>query len=84
MFGPDAAYPEQVARFDVGDRVALYTDGLTDAADRNGDPFAPAGLDGGPPATAEATVRRVLGDLDEFTAGQPVADDRTLVVVGRV
>lgn len=79
-------YSEGVAPFRPGDRVALYTDGLTDATDRNGDPFGPGGVDG--PAerapSAAAEIRRVLADLDRFTDGLPVADDRTLVVVSGV
>ena len=84
--GGPGSYPEGVAPFRPGDRVALYTDGLTDATDRNGDPFGPNGVDG--PAelapSADAEIRRVLADLDRFTDGLPVADDRTLVVVSGV
>ncbi len=80
-------YPEHVVPFGVGDRVALFTDGLTEALDRNGDPFGLEGVGRNwatPAATADEVIRRVLGELDAFTAGVPVADDRTLVVVGRV
>ena len=80
------AYPEQSAPFRPGDRVALFTDGLTDATDRNGDPFGPVGVDGQSERapSAEAEIRRVLSDLDRFTDGLPVVDDRTLVVVSGV
>ena len=79
-------YPERVAPFGPGDRAALYTDGLTDATDRNGDPFGPDGLDGPGERAADAggEIRRMLADLDRFTGGGPVADDRTLVVVSGV
>ena len=85
--GGPAVYPEHRLRFCVGDKVALFTDGLTDALDKNGDPFGPHGLDRNwntPLATAADIVRRVLGELDRFTGGVPADDDRTLVVVGRV
>ena len=79
-------YPRRSAPFGPGDRAALYTDGLTDATDRNGDPFGQVGLDGPGEraADAEGEVRRMLADLDRFTDGSPVADDRTLVVVSGV
>ena len=50
----DAAYPEQTISFGPGDRVAVFTDGVTEAVNRAGEPFGPNRLDaglgnGGPP-----------------------------------
>ncbi|HVK19664.1 MAG TPA: PP2C family protein-serine/threonine phosphatase [Fimbriiglobus sp.] len=82
----DAAYPEQTIPFSPGDRVAIFTDGMTDAVNRTGEPFGPdrldAGLgDGG--SAPDEVVTAITDALDRFTLGQPVQDDRTLVVVRR-
>lgn len=82
----DAAYPEQTISFGPGDRVAVFTDGVTEAVNRAGEPFGPdrldAGLgDGG--AAPDEVVAALTNALDRFTNGQPVQDDRTLVVIRR-
>jgi sigma-B regulation protein RsbU (phosphoserine phosphatase) len=82
----DAAYPEQSIALAPGDRVAVFTDGLTDAVNRDGEPFGAdrlaAGLgDGG--QAPDDVVAALTDALDRFTLGQPVQDDRTLVVVRR-
>lgn len=83
----DAAYPEQSIPFGPGDRVAVFTDGLTDAVNRSGEPFGAgrlgAGLGDGGHAPDEV-IAALTAALDRFTHGQPVRDDRTLVVVRRV
>ncbi len=82
----DAAYPEQTIPFAPGDRVAVFTDGVTDAVDRAGEPFGLDRLDAGlgeGGAAAGQVVAALTDALDRFTDGLPVADDRTLVVVRR-
>ena len=79
-----AEYPDRTAPFGPGDKVAVVTDGVTDATDRLHDPFGFDRLDAalaaatGPPAEI---VRQVVAALDSFTTGCPPTDDRTLVVV---
>lgn len=66
-----------------GDEVVFYTDGITEATDPAGTMF---GLDRLDEAlenchlAADGLIREVLSALDRFTAGQPPADDRTMVV----
>jgi sigma-B regulation protein RsbU (phosphoserine phosphatase) len=79
-------YPAQTVPVATGSTVVLFTDGITDAANAAGEPFesdrldaALSGCDGSPPVV----VGRVLGSLDRFADGTPVADDRTLLVVRR-
>jgi sigma-B regulation protein RsbU (phosphoserine phosphatase) len=79
-------YPEQAIPLAAGERVAAFTDGILDAANRAGEPFGFERLDGcltGCDPDPDAVVRRVLGGLDTFTDGTPADDDRTLVVVCR-
>jgi sigma-B regulation protein RsbU (phosphoserine phosphatase) len=83
----DLDYPSQTVLFKPGASAVLFTDGIADAADATGEPFgadrldaALSGCDGSP----SVVVGRVLGALEQFADGTPVADDRTLLVVRRV
>ena len=68
-----------------GDCLVLYTDGVTEALDSNGDEFgvermvqavrASAG-DGAP-----AIVTRVIDDVRNFVGSQPQNDDITLIAI---
>ena len=73
--------------FPKGARVFLYSDGLVEAAAADGEPFgyerltraliASSGLDG------EGLISNILKVLSDYTAGVPLADDLTLLVVER-
>lgn len=79
-------YPEQTLRLKPGDAVALFTDGITDSINPLGEPFGEGRLDAvlSQPFTCSAcAVSTVVGELERFTAAAPLADDRTLVLVGR-
>lgn len=79
-------YPEQTVRFGPGDRIALFTDGVLDAVDPLGDPYGYERFDAAlawAPLDAEAAVREVIASVDRFSAGVPLADDRTLLMVRR-
>lgn len=78
------SYDEARVSLIQGDQVVLYTDGITEAFnDRNeifevsrlDDVLANCGID------ANALIRSVVGAVEEFTAGRPADDDRTLVVL---
>lgn len=84
---PGADYRGGEAVLDEGDLVVLYTDGITEAMNAEDDEFGKQRL-------AETVVRRlglpvgelaeaILKELDEFVAGVPYADDRTLLMVRR-
>jgi sigma-B regulation protein RsbU (phosphoserine phosphatase) len=70
-----------------GDVLVWYTDGLTDACDRRGEPFGIARLDAAIRETAaqgaDAVKRHVLEQLEKFLSGAEPADDVTLLVLGR-
>lgn len=72
------------ATLEVGDMLLLYSDGLTDARGRDGEPFGEKRLaqllasTAGAPA---ATVARARSELAAFTAGAEPYDDITLVAV---
>ena len=71
----------------VGDVMVLYTDGVTEARNAEGESFGPERL-----AEALGVVRgescdelrdRVIATLREFTRGLPFEDDVTLLVIRR-
>jgi len=81
-----ADWPTEEVVLGPGDRLVLYTDGVTDARgeeDRFGDARLLAllsSVDGAPPAEL---VRRIDGALRGFEAG-PQRDDTALLAVGRL
>jgi sigma-B regulation protein RsbU (phosphoserine phosphatase) len=68
-----------------GDCLILYTDGVTEALDSNGDEFGlertieavRASADKG----AAAIVTRVIDDVRNFVGSQPQNDDITLIAI---
>ena len=84
---PDEVYPEQTVPLHNGDGAVFFTDGVIEAVNGEGDVFGSARIDAALstcPPSAEHLIQIILRELTVFTAGSPVADDRTLVVVKRV
>lgn len=88
MFETD--YESFTVELRPGDVVVLYSDGVTDAEDAKGEKFHTKTkprlpelvkrLSGGP----QAVGRGVMQEVRRFSAGQPQADDITLVCFGPV
>jgi hypothetical protein len=78
-------FTEHSVDFDDGDRLILYSDGLIEAIDDDGDPFgferfektilACGHMD------AEDIKKTLLNSIRKFTRNRPPEDDQTLVVV---
>jgi sigma-B regulation protein RsbU (phosphoserine phosphatase) len=64
------------------DTFVLYTDGITEARNPEGDMFGEDRLDTAACCHCDAatTLRAILDDLEIFRAGRALADDRTLLV----
>jgi sigma-B regulation protein RsbU (phosphoserine phosphatase) len=76
-----AEYRNEELRLTSGDRLLLYTDGVTEALSRAGEPFGDDRLRDLLASSGEPDA--ILGRLAEWTnrgAGEPLDDDVTLVV----
>jgi sigma-B regulation protein RsbU (phosphoserine phosphatase) len=72
-------------QLDPGDALVLYTDGVTEAANPEGEQF---GLDRlaevirpNHSLSPESLIQRILSAVNSFTGGSPLVDDVTLVAV---
>jgi phosphoserine phosphatase RsbU/P len=70
----------------AGDRLMLYTDGITDRQSPDGSMYDEARLISSVGRAASlhpsATIDSVVGELDVFAAGEEPQDDQTLLLVG--
>ncbi len=95
MFGymPDAKYHTQVLRMKKGDSLFLYTDGVNEAMDPDGEQYGEDRLlkllssyteppeDQDDNAFCEAVCRKVSEDIECFTKGAQQSDDITMLCV---
>jgi Stage II sporulation protein E (SpoIIE) len=88
MFGvmEEAPFDEDTVLLSPGDRVIVYTDGITERANPAGEEYGPdrlaalvASLAG--ELTARQVTERILGALDGFSQGVEPNDDQTLMVL---
>jgi hypothetical protein len=78
-------FREHLASFDPGDRLILYSDGLIEAVDDDGEPFGfdrfeKVLVDNGS-ASADEIKKALLHSVKKFTRNRPPEDDQTLVVI---
>lgn len=83
----DFTYEEESTPLEPGDTLIIYSDGVTEAMDKNGDLFGEERLasvladcryD-----TPEAIIERIVGAVKEYAGPTPQSDDVTIVVVKR-
>ncbi len=80
---PGMEYVDSIQQLIPGDQLILYTDGIVEAANSQGELFGTDRLDcllGSCTDEPADVVAAVLRELEAHTEGQPAADDRTLVV----
>lgn len=83
---PDAAYRSLEFAIEPGDTLVLYTDGISEAMDVESEIYdfhrltaVLASADG----SAEETGRRIIADVERYTAGQVQTDDMCLICIHR-
>jgi sigma-B regulation protein RsbU (phosphoserine phosphatase) len=84
---PSAEFEAREARLDAGDRVFLYTDGVTEAESPSdvdyGEPRLEAYLAAGRGAGDQELIEGVRADVIAFCGAAPPRDDMTMMVVSR-
>ena len=82
----DAEFEEDILILDTGDSVTLYTDGVIEAMDKEGNFYTQERLEAilaKGPVTPKGIVKNILADLGEFFQDKPQNDDLTLVCFAR-
>jgi len=81
----DVAYDEWSVKLSRGDILVLFSDGLTEAANRDGHFFGAerlcALLEAHRGLSSNKLADRILDEVREFTQGAAIRDDRALVVM---
>src|SRR3954447_16638927 len=84
---PTVELAERSVRLDRGDRLVVYTDGVTDAIDpsrrRLGDARLRATIRAAGDASADGLVTAIMSAIAAFASGTEPADDVTLLAIGR-
>jgi serine phosphatase RsbU (regulator of sigma subunit) len=82
---PQPVFPSKEIPVSAGDRVALFTDGVVEAADASGEPFGyerlEALLEKESARSPEEIVQAVLAAVSAHVGTAPLEDDRTLVLL---
>jgi len=82
-----AAWQQKLVKFAPGDFLVMYTDGILDAQNCDGDFYGHQRLTQAaraqPGATAKQIVEGILTDVAHFTEDAPVNDDLILMVLAR-
>jgi phosphoserine phosphatase RsbU/P len=77
------AYEDAAVQLQPGDQIVFYTDGITEATDSSGRQFGVGRLDAvltDCRDDAGQITDAILQAVDRFSRGQPVIDDRTVIV----
>lgn len=83
---PDVGYEHHVSRFEPGDTLTLFSDGVTEERNADGEEFGEDRLErmvAGAATGAPELVREIHRAVESWASGQPAADDVTAVVIRR-
>jgi len=81
----DAEFSVETTRLDPGDRIVVYTDGVSEARNRAGQYFETKRLElllrGNPGRSCAELITALTNAVEAFTEGMPQSDDITAVVL---
>jgi sigma-B regulation protein RsbU (phosphoserine phosphatase) len=84
---PDATYTVGLEAIEPGDLVALYSDGITEAVDDNGEEYGRERFVHTVRSARHldpiAIVDKIFAEVEEHAATSPPADDQTMLIVKR-
>ena len=84
---PDMPYQQQSIRLDPGDLMFLYTDGVTEAMNEEGEEFGVERLQevfaSKPPSSTKEANEAVFSAVSDFAGDTPQSDDITCLAVSR-
>ena len=84
---PDINFPSQTIQLDPGDTIVLYTDGVTEAMNGDGDQFGVDRIqevfETNPPTDSEQATHALFEAVREFVGDTPQSDDITCLVLRR-
>ena len=84
---PESEYETHEFRFEAGDCLLLFTDGIPEAENQSGAFFELSGLQkaiaSAPLTTTAELVKRVLRTVGQFSSYAPPGDDRTVLAITR-
>ena len=84
---PDMPYQQQSIRLDPGDLMFLYTDGVTEAMNEEGEEFGVERLQevfaSNPPSSTKEANEAVFSAVSDFAGDTPQSDDITCLAVSR-
>ncbi|MGC1383403.1 MAG: SpoIIE family protein phosphatase [Candidatus Acidiferrales bacterium] len=82
---PDCVYEQAVVKMAKGDELVIFTDGISEAMNRNleewGEERLAQTVRSAPSRTSAELISQIMAAADAFAAGAPQHDDMTLVVV---
>lgn len=85
---PESTYNEQLIELHPGDLLLVYSDGLTEACNEQGEFFGNQRLSEMLPKfkglSAEAAGARLLAEVEQFIGNAPPSDDLSLVLLKRL
>lgn len=81
---PEVAFEEKTVSFSTGDRILLFTDGLLEAENIEGELFGTARLAeaiaAAPEGEPAVILQYFLVELERFVSGSPLKDDLSVIV----
>lgn len=84
----DVTYTQLDLQLEKGDSLVLFTDGVTEAFNVNGEQFDEEGLEKSLEGQADTStcdlVKKIVSDVNAFAGAEPQSDDITVMAVKRI